>query len=213
MPDFYSLASTRRSIRKFTEDPVPLEDILDCIKTAVTAPSGCNSQCWEFRIVRNRDVLHKIADAVIQKNLEILESIGIADDTEYLEGKNKLSTFFTKAPVCIAVFMTGLDYYDKKMAEAWSGKGYSLAQLIQLIGQPNLLSVGAAVQTLLLALHEKGYGACWMNDPVIAGPEINKILDIPAEHPLISLIPVGFPAYTPRFKAMKPMEEIVKIID
>ena len=73
-----------------------------------------------------------------------------------------------------------------------------------------MLSVGAAIQNMLLAIHQKGYGACWMNEPVIAAKEIHTLLNVPEEHRFISLIPVGDPAYIPRHKDMKPFDEIFK---
>jgi nitroreductase len=60
--------------------------------------------------------------------------------------------------------------------------------------------------------HEKGYGACWMNEPAIAEAEINRILSVPPEERLISLIPVGYPAYTPRAKEMKDLTEVFRVV-
>lgn len=44
MENFYELASKRRSIRKYEDTGIPLNDIEYFIKSAITAPSGCNSQ-------------------------------------------------------------------------------------------------------------------------------------------------------------------------
>lgn len=213
MIDFYTLASTRRSIRRFTAEDVPEKDIEDCIRTAATAPSGCNSQCWRFVAVRNRDVLARMADAATAKADKLMDALGAAAEPEYIESKKKMLTFFAKAPVCIAVFMTELEYYDTKMTDLWLSQGHTADQMMALYGHPDLLSVGAAIQNLLLAFHEKGYGACWMNDPVIAGPAINDILGVDRKYPLISLIPVGRPSYNPRAKALKPIDDIFSIID
>ena len=125
-----------------------------------------------------------------------------------MRSKRKMLGFFAKAPVVIAVFMTRLDFYDPTFISALKAQGYTDKQTMDMFANPDLLSIGAAVQNLLLAVHEKGYGACWMNEPAIAGEEINKILDIPQEHRFISLIPIGFPAYTPKGKKMKELEEV-----
>lgn len=81
-----------------------------------------------------------------------------------------------------------------------------------MLGNPDILSIGAAVENLLLKAVEMGLGACWMNDPVVAEAEIKAELGVPDEYRLMSAIPVGKPAYTPREKPMKPMDEILKII-
>ena len=213
LTDFYSLASTRRSIRKYTDEDIPVDEILDCIKTAVTAPSGCNSQCWKFVVVHNKDVLYRLGKAVVDQLDVVLTELAVADDENYLESKHLMVRFFTHAPVCVAVYMTKLDYYDKKMEAGYLAKGYSHQAIMDSLSNPDILSIGAAIQNLLLAVHEKGYGACWMNEPVLAKEGISKILGLAPEEKLMSLIPIGHPAYTPRSKVYKPISEIVKVIE
>jgi nitroreductase len=99
MMDFHSLASTRRSIRKYTDEDVGVEAILECIDTAVTAPSGCNSQCWKFVVIHNPEMLERLAAALSDKLAELIDSLGLKDDGTYLESKIKMATFFKKAPV------------------------------------------------------------------------------------------------------------------
>ena len=45
---FYEEMNTRRSVRKFSSDPIPLEAVRNCIDTAGTAPSGAHKQPWTF---------------------------------------------------------------------------------------------------------------------------------------------------------------------
>lgn len=212
MNSFYELASSRRSIRKYEDKDIPAKDIDYFIKTAVTAPSGCNSQCWRFVAVRDRDVMNKIAEAVILKVEKILSVKKEEISEQYLASKRKMVSFFLNAPLVIAIFMTHLEFYDPVEIEALEAQGYEHEGIMKLFAYPDLLSIGAAVQNLLLAVHEKGYGACWMNEPAVAGEEINRILEIPVENRFISLIPVGFPAYIPRNKTMKDMSEVYSII-
>lgn len=212
MNNFLELASSRRSIRKFQDTIVPAEDIEYFIKAAVNAPSGCNSQCWRFVAIRDRDIIRRIEEAVITKIEQILEFHKKELTESYLTSKRKMAGFFTKAPLVIAVFMTNANYYDKVFISSLKEQGYDDEGIMKLLGNFDILSVGAAIQNMLLAIHEKGYGACWMNEPAIAGLEINKILSIPAEQKFISLIPVGLPAYTPRSKKMKEMSEVFSTI-
>jgi nitroreductase len=51
--DFLELAQTRRTIRKFKTDPVSDEDVDNIIEAARWAPSGFNSQPWEFAVVKD----------------------------------------------------------------------------------------------------------------------------------------------------------------
>lgn len=212
MNNFLDLASTRRSIRKYEDGDVPVEDIEYFIKAAVNAPSGCNSQCWRFIAVKDRDRIKQIETAVIKKVENILAIKGEELSPDYLSSKRKMVSFFAKAPVSIAVFMTGVEYYDPSFLSALKAHGYDEEGIMKLYGHYDLLSIGAAIQNMLLAIHEKGYGACWMNDPAIAGEEINEILGVPPEQKFISLVPIGIPAYTPRSKKLKDFNEVFSIV-
>jgi nitroreductase len=54
---------TRRSIRRFTDQPVEDEVVDRLLRAAMAAPSAGNQQAWRFVVVRDRDVLHRLADA------------------------------------------------------------------------------------------------------------------------------------------------------
>jgi nitroreductase len=50
----------RRSIRKYTGEPVSDADLKDLLKAAMAAPSAGNGQSWEFIIVNDRQLLTEI---------------------------------------------------------------------------------------------------------------------------------------------------------
>ncbi len=212
MTNFSYLAHGRRSIRKYTDQDVSTDIIRDIIKTASSAPSGCDSQCWYFAAVKDKSVIHKMSNAVEEKAFELLNAGKIELPENYLLSKKKMLTFFNKAPVVIAVFMTKAEFYDGYMISALKEQGYTDRKIMELFADYDLLSIGAAVQNLLLAAHEKGLGACWMNEPAIAAKEISDILSVPKDYKFISLIPVGYPAYSPHEKKLKDLDKILKII-
>jgi len=51
----------RRSIRKYTSEPVPEQMITDLLKAAMSAPSGNNRQPWEFIVVREQKMRKALA--------------------------------------------------------------------------------------------------------------------------------------------------------
>jgi nitroreductase len=212
MNNFLDFASTRRSIRKFENRDIPDKDIEYFIRAAANAPSGGNSQCWKFIAVRDRDAIKRIEGAVVQKAESVLKAIENDLPEKYMESKRKMVSFFTKAPVVIAVFMTQVKPHDPVFWSAFRECGYDDKKTMEIFANYDLLSVGAAVQNMLLAIHEKGYGACWMNEPAIAGEEINRILGVDSTNKFISLVPVGYPAYTPREKKLKELSEILTIV-
>ncbi len=212
MYTFLDLALSRRSIRKFEDKEIPDRDLVYFIQAAVSAPSGCNSQCWRFIAIRDREIITKIETAVIEKTEAILAAKRNELSEEYLTAKRKMVSFFAKAPLCIAVFMTKAKFYDPVLISALKDQGYDEEGIIKLYANYDLLSIGAAIQNMLLSIHEKGYGACWMSEPAIAGEEINQILGVPSEQRFISLIPIGYPAYTPQTKKMEDLGEVFSIV-
>lgn len=55
---------TRRSIRKFTEEPIPKDIMNDIVEAALHAPSGKGMQTWQFTVITNKDVIARLIDAI-----------------------------------------------------------------------------------------------------------------------------------------------------
>ncbi|QNL51596.1 nitroreductase family protein [Olivibacter sp. SDN3] len=59
--DFYILSKQRRSVRWFTDQPVPRDLIDQAILAAIEAPSACNRQPFEFRVIDDPEMVHRVA--------------------------------------------------------------------------------------------------------------------------------------------------------
>lgn len=209
MENLRNVIESRRSIRKFLPDEVPEDFIRTVVEAATFAPSGCNSQCWKFIVVRDKDLLTRIAEATEKGIREFYRD---APDFEtVIDRRIRQVTFFRQAPAVIFVFMTPMAYYDPKVVNYYRQKGFSDRQMLDALGYPDVLSIGAAVQNMLLTIHAGGYGACWMNDPIVAAREIGQALGMTDECQLLSVVPLGKPTYAPRSKTFKPMAEILEI--
>ncbi len=206
------LVTKRRSIRKFTDKPVPREDVEYFISCAMNAPSGCNSQCWQFIAVDSKDFINKLADETAKTAKEFYGTDYSESSDDFLLSREKAVGFFRNAPVVIFVFMDEVAYYDKRVVDSFEEKGYSKEEMVARLGHYDILSIGAAIQNLLLAVAEKGYGACWMNDPVIADESIKEILNVRKDLKLLSVIPIGEPRYLPHEKKLKDQKDILKFI-
>lgn len=203
------LMKSRRSIRKFTDEPVSNDIIRELIEAAVTAPSGCNSQCWYFAVFTSKD---KIAELALAAEKGVRRFYNDCDDELFLSQRIKQTTFFRNAPAVICVFLTRMDYHDKRVEEFYNSKGFDHHKMLDMLGNPDILSVGAAVENLILKAHESGLGACWMNDPAVAAPEISDLVKVPDSYRFLSLIPVGKPAYIPHHKQLKPLDDVIKFM-
>ncbi len=207
--ELYELMKNRRSIRKYCSDRISDEEITRLISAAVTAPSGCNSQCWKFIAVKSPEKTEELALAAEAGVRRFYSDIS---DESFLASRIKQTTFFKNAPLVILVYLTEMKYHDPRVTDYYAEKGFDSREMLSALGNPDILSVGAAVENMLLAAEEMGLGACWMNDPVVAEKEINELMNAPDGHRLMSVIPVGKPAYKPREKEMKPLSEIMEII-
>lgn len=208
--NLYSLAAARRSIRKFKETPIPHEDIEYFISCAVNAPSGCNSQCWHFVAVEDKTLINKLAEETAKSARDFYGTGQTEANEEFLTSREKATSFFKNAPLVIFVFLDSMDYYDERVSKAFSEKGFTRREMLDALASPDILSVGAAVQNMLLAITEKGYGACWMNDPVIGEHKIKSLLNVRDDLRLISVIPIGVPNYSPRGKKFRDMSEVIE---
>ena len=60
---------TRRSTRKFSDKPIPEDEMELIVQAALHAPSGMGFQTWQFTVVRNREKIQMLA-AAIEKTLD-----------------------------------------------------------------------------------------------------------------------------------------------
>ena len=188
----------RRTVRDFSNKPVPLKIIMNAVKAAASAPSGANKQPWHFVIVKDSAVKKEIRFAAEKEEKEFYEHR--APDT-WLEDLNQFETdwhkpFLELAPYLIVVFKKNYD-----LDEQVKRKNY-------YVNEP----VGIASGFLLVALHNAGL-ATLTHTPSPMG-FLEKILDRPENEKAVLLIPVGYPAEdatVPDLKK-KSFEEISTII-
>lgn len=69
MPEVIDTILSRRSIRKFTEEPVKDEDTGIILEAARRAPSGLNNQPWKFIVVKNKSTMEKLAECTHYSNI------------------------------------------------------------------------------------------------------------------------------------------------
>jgi len=177
----------RTSVRSFLPDDIPEEDIREMIRLAGLAPSVNNFQPWGFILIKNKKTLQIMSQIVTSKLSEFPKkdsrvSANIKSQVEWY------STFFKDAPAVIAILL-------EKYETVWErGTSISHDDINRMRMYPDLQSTGACIQNLLLAATDMGYGACWMSGPMIAGPELESLLNIKNPSRLVSFVALGNPA-------------------
>ena len=212
MEEFGELIKTRRSIRKFQDKPVPEDLLVKAIELAAWAPNGGNYQPWKFLIITNKELIHKMGDAVKAKT-ELMASWPEAVICGgMLERWKKTSDFFRGAPACIAVLMGRYSSIADQVLRA-RGETDPVAREIRAyrqLGNSSLQSVAAAITYLCLIFHSYGLGTTWMAGPQQAKKEIEQLLGVTPEWDFVDLIPVGYPAETPNTAGRKPVNEVIQ---
>ena len=133
----------RRTIRDFSDKFVPENIIVNCLKSAGTAPSGANRQPWHFSIISNPETKRKIREAAEEEEKKFYNERAPDEWLEALEplGTDENKPFLEKAPYLIVIFSEayGLDEKGNKI------KNYYVPE-----------SVGIATGILITALHNAG---------------------------------------------------------
>lgn len=141
--DFYADLRRRRTVREFSDRPVPREVIENCLLAAGTAPSGANQQPWQFVVVSHPEIKRKIRQGAEAEEQEFYS--GRAPE-EWLRALNHLGTdaskpFLETAPCLIVIFAQnyGIGPVGEKI------KHYYVSE-----------SVGIATGMLITAVHHAG---------------------------------------------------------
>lgn len=185
--EFVARIVLRRTVRDFSDEPVPFALIRNAIRAAASAPSGANRQPWRFVVVSDPAVKREIR---IAAEAEEKESYERRMPAEWLEALAPLGTdwrkhFLETAPYLIAVFR--MDFEPVSVAGGVDD-GTTVKKKNYYVSE----SVGIACGFLLAALHLSGLTTL-THTPSPMG-FLNRILDRPAHEKPYLLIPVGYPA-------------------
>ena len=169
----------RRTIREFSDKPVPRELIETCIEAAGTAPSGANHQPWHFVAISSPDIKKRIREAAEDEEHEFYHRRASEEWLEALEplGTDTKKPFLETAPWLIAVFAQKRGGVEVGMDK----KNYYITE-----------SVGLAAGMLITALHSAGLGTL-THTPAPMG-FLTEICGRPkGEKPFVLMV-VGYPA-------------------
>ncbi len=177
--EFYNWAESRRSVREYSSQDIPLEVMENILLTASTAPSGAHKQPWTFCKISNKDLKAKIKELAEEEEKKSYEG---RMSEEWLKDLALLGTdwhkdFLEIAPWIIVVM---------KRAYEIDENGYKLNNYC--VSE----SVGLATGFLLMAIHHAGLIALTHTPSPMNF--ISKALNRPENERPFLLIPVGKPS-------------------
>jgi nitroreductase len=213
--ELVQLIKTRRSIRLFQDKPVPEVLLVQAVEAATWAPNGGNAQNWRFFIIVDKKLIDAVAD-VIQADLktlmswpEMATSMPAGSRPRNPQPGSPLNT--TPALIVVTTTRPSNPMNDAMAKRAQTDlKAKQMFEGLQVVAGW-AQSTSAAVAYLMLVLHQMGLGTLWMTGPLHAKKEIERLLKLPADLDVVTLVPVGYPAENPT-KDRKPVNEVCRII-
>jgi nitroreductase len=193
--NYYNWLNKRRSIREFSNKPVPKEIIENLILSASTAPSGAHKQPWTFCAISNQELKSKIREAAeVEEKLayEVRMSERWKKDLEPL-GTDMHKPFIEEAPWIVVAFKKVYEFDD-------NGTKYNNYYVNE--------SIGIACGMLISAIQNAGLVTLTHTPSPMNF--LAKVLDRPSNERAYILFPIGYPkeeVYVPDIKR-KELEDV-----
>jgi len=169
----------RRTVRHFSDRPVPRQIIEDCLGAATAAPSGANRQPWHFVVVTDPAVKRRIREAAEEEERKFYSAQGSQEWVEALAplGTDAHKPFLETAPYLIVIFAKPYDV----LPTGQKTQNYYVLQ-----------SVGIATGILITAVHHAGLVSLTYTPSQMSF--LNGILGRPANERPFLIHVVGYPA-------------------
>lgn len=186
-PGIFEVLHSTRAMKRLKPDPVPLELLRKVIDAGTRAPSGVNTQPWEFLVVRDAEAKKWIQERYLHFTterfgtlVESLEGVG-TPHARMLRTVMHLAEHLHEVPVLL--FVCG--HRD------WP----AVVPVEQRVGKAPAPygSIYPCSQNILLACRALGLGASLTTMHHMFEAELAKRLRVPEEIAIVSLIPIGFP--------------------
>ncbi len=179
--DLFEALETTRAMRRLSTRPVERETLERLIYYATRAPSGGNSQPWEFVVVTRPDLIARLGELYRESSEDMFTAVvnrpDAAETTKRIYSSAlRLSRTMGQAPALILVCMRGRPPADPTQAPS------------------RYASILPAVQNLMLAARGMGLGAVLTTVHRRREGEVKTLLGIPDDVETVALIPVGYPA-------------------
>jgi coenzyme F420-0:L-glutamate ligase / coenzyme F420-1:gamma-L-glutamate ligase len=173
--------AARRTVREFTAEPVSEAAVRRAIAAALTAPAPHHSEPWRFAVVVSPQARTALLDDMLAAWTADLTSDGFTP--EQVARRVRRGEPLRRAPLVIVpclVTDAAHDYPDQRRSAAERAMF--------------LVSAGAAVQNLLVALAVEGLGSCWVSSTLFCQEAAARSLRLPAGWQPMGAVGVGHPA-------------------
>jgi coenzyme F420-0:L-glutamate ligase / coenzyme F420-1:gamma-L-glutamate ligase len=193
-----TFVEARRSIRAFADRAVGRADLDALVEAACLAPAPHHSRPWRFVVIDTDAGKSALADGMGARWERDLAADAV-DPARIAALVDASRVKLTTAPALVLACLTwdGLDRYPD---EARQRAEWGMA----------LLSLGAAVENLMLAAADAGLASCWVAAPIFCPDETREALGLQSEWSPQALVLVGYPdpEYRPRERPSVPLDDL-----
>jgi len=203
---------SRRSIRAYKPDPVPKRVLTELLEVATRAPSGSNTQPWEF-IVLTGETLGELNRAMIERlhsgkmKPEPDEDMPFSFPTGL--HKERSAKFYKNVLAVIKM----QEWYEKSMT-FFDAPAAIIIVTDKSAPQPWwLFDMGLISQTIAIAAQNYGLGTCMVGHPAAYPKEVRTVLNIPESKRIVVGIAIGYSDWNHPLNSLRterePVEKLV----
>ena len=184
--------SDRRTVRNFTDEPVPQSVVETAIEAAVTAPAPHHSNPWRFLVLHANDQQQHEQRNSLLDAMAATWKFDLANECKSPEEVGKRiarGKILRSAPVIVIPFMDmalGGHTYPES-----GGRNNNERDMFLVAG-------GAAVENLLISISTQGYGSAWISSTLFCPDTVRENLHLPTTFLPLGAIAIGVPAAVPR---------------
>lgn len=188
----------RRTVRDFSAEPVDLGAVRRAIDAALTAPAPHHSQPWRFAVIESAGARERLLDDMLAAWVRDLRADGFTPDQ--VERRTRRGEPLRRAPLLIVPCLVS------DAAHQYPDEHRAASERAMF-----LMSMGAGIQNLLVALAVEGLGSCWVSSALFCGPVAAAALDLPDGWEPMGTIGVGHAAAAPAPRPERSSEHVLII--
>lgn len=208
--EYLSLVKNRRSVRRFTDEPVTDEQLMQICDAAHYAMSGGNSQPWEFLIIRNPETIQKLREEYLEHEFRWTYWLEQQRMPEYrhrvfnfpheeLEERTEQVGWQITAPAVICLLYDPRKQFGSVLSARAEMDDGSMSVISCTMGHLNMC--------LQLAVSSLGLASSRMDCNQQEG--YRRILGYPEPVRLYCMVPVGHPAMEYGEGRRHPVQELI----
>jgi len=186
----------RRTIRAFTPEPVDAAAVRRAIATALTAPAPHHSEPWRFVILESAGARTRLLDAMRAAWTADLRRDGFTQ--EQISRRLRRGDVLRNAPLIIVPCLV------TDAAHTYPDERRNHSEQVMFT-----VSMGAAVQNLLVALAVDGLGSAWISSTLFCQDVTAAVLDVPEGWRPMGAVAVGHPAEQARPRPPRDPDDFI----